>query len=104
MSRVLRPGGSFVCMSYGVPKDREPYLRHESQHFPWDVSVKCCKKPNLRDVKVSLPRRRGSRLRRREPVRGGPREVPAPCARRKWKAITCNGLVRPSFVCSTQGM
>lgn len=52
MSRVLRPGGSFVCMSYGVPKDREPYLRHDSQQYPWDVSVKCCKKPNLRDVKV----------------------------------------------------
>ena len=88
--RVLRSGGTFVCMSYGQPEDREQYLmsvqsetdletaptdasaqskqnksggeqlkqplQSQSQIGKviqqWEMVIKFCKKPNLKDVKV----------------------------------------------------
>ena len=39
-------------MSFSSPADREQFLMHDEQKHEWDIAVKYCKKPNLKDVKV----------------------------------------------------
>lgn len=41
-----------MCMSYSAPADREQFLMHDEQKHEWDIDIKYCKKPNLKDVKV----------------------------------------------------
>ena len=41
-----------MCMSYSAPADRQQFFMHDKQKHEWDIAIKYCKKPNLKDVKV----------------------------------------------------
>ena len=45
VSRVLKPGGVFVCVSYGVPENRLQYM--ENDDYGWRVTVKTLPKPTI---------------------------------------------------------
>merc|ERR1712034_109438 len=49
--RVLKPGGVFFMISYGVPDNRLGYL--ESEEYPWKVSVSTVAKPTVSANAVS---------------------------------------------------
>jgi len=45
ISRLLRPGGVFVLITYGSPKSRIPYLDNEK--FSWEISKFTVDKPTV---------------------------------------------------------
>jgi SAM-dependent methyltransferase len=45
VSRVLRPGGVFFCVSYGNPENRLQYM--ENDEYRWRVTVKTLPKPTV---------------------------------------------------------
>lgn len=44
VSRVLRPGGAFIVVSYGSPENRLSYLEGD---FSWSVAVHTVPKPTV---------------------------------------------------------
>ena len=44
-TRVLKPNGIFVCMSYGIPDNRLSYFDNEAYH--WTVQVHTVPKPTV---------------------------------------------------------
>ena len=51
MSRVLKPGGVFMAVSYGTPENRLSYLEHEEYH--WTVQVHTIAKPTVSATAVA---------------------------------------------------
>lgn len=45
--RVLKPGGVFVCVSYGKPDNRLAYLENSGGEFHWRVEVDTVPKPTV---------------------------------------------------------
>jgi len=45
VSRVLKPGGVFFCVSYGTPDNRLQYF--ENDDYGWSVVVKTLPKPTI---------------------------------------------------------
>ena len=48
--RVLSPTGVYICMTYGVPEQREPYFRNQA--FDWNVFSHKVAKPTISTAAV----------------------------------------------------
>mmetsp|Transcript_171401 Transcript_171401/g.416779 ORF Transcript_171401/g.416779 Transcript_171401/m.416779 type:complete len:207 (-) Transcript_171401:35-655(-) len=45
MYRILKPGGTYICVSYGTPSMRVGYLK--GKHLDWDIEHQELEKPKL---------------------------------------------------------
>eukprot|EP00918_Siedleckia_nematoides_P098784 GHVU01216113.1.p1 GENE.GHVU01216113.1~~GHVU01216113.1.p1 ORF type:complete len:204 (+),score=33.51 GHVU01216113.1:96-707(+) len=49
ITRVLRPGGVYICVSFGMPSLRMPFL--QSPDLGWAVSTRAVPKPKIDDLR-----------------------------------------------------